>query len=74
MTERHSIEVAKVLLHISEARTRAGKGADVIAKDGADEHLVEALREAEQTLAELHRRVSQGTYYAVADEALRLSF
>lgn len=67
MTERQSIEVEKVLLHVSDARTRARKGADVVAKDGAEEHVVAALRDAEQTLADLHRRLSQGTYYAVSD-------
>jgi len=73
MTERQSSEVEKVLLHISEARTRARRAAQLVEKDGAEPHIVEALRAAEQQLADLHRKVSQGTYYAVADSSLRLA-
>lgn len=73
MKEGHSSEVEKVLLHLSDARTRARKAAETVAKDGAEAHVVEALREAEQQLGELHRRLSQGTYYAVPDASLRLA-
>ena len=73
MTERHSSEVEKVLLHIGDARVRARKAADVVAKDGADDYVVAALREAEQQLADLHRKLSQSTYYAVPDESIRLA-
>jgi hypothetical protein len=73
MTERQSSEVEKVLLHISEARTRARRAAELVRKDGAEPHIVEALAAAEQQLAELHRTLSQGTYYAVRDSSLRLA-
>lgn len=73
MTERQYTEVAKVLLHISDARTRARRAADSVEKDGADAHVVEALRESEHHLAELHRKLSQGTYYAVPEMSLRLA-
>lgn len=73
MTEGHSSEVEKVLLHISDARTRARKAAETVEKDGAEEHVVQALRETEEQLAELHRKLSQGTYYAVPDSSLRLA-
>lgn len=73
MTERQSSEVEKVLLHISEARTRARRAADNVQKDGAEAHIVEALSAAEHQLAELHRTLSQGTYYAVVDSSLRLA-
>jgi hypothetical protein len=73
MTEGHSSEVEKVLLHISDARTRARKAAESVEKAGADEHIVQALRESEQQLAELHRKLSQRTYYAVPDSSLRLA-
>lgn len=73
MTERQSSEVEKVLLHISQARTRARRAADVVEKDGAEHHVVEALRQAEQQLADAHRVLSQGTYYAVPDSSLRLA-
>jgi hypothetical protein len=48
MTERQSSEVEKVLLHLSDARTRARRAAEVVAKDGAERHVVEALRATEQ--------------------------
>jgi hypothetical protein len=73
MTERQSGEVEKVLLHISEARTRARRAAELVEKDGAEPHVGAALRRAEQQLADLHRELSQGTYYAVTDSSLRLA-
>jgi hypothetical protein len=73
MTERQSSEVEKVLLHISDARSRAHKAADTCAQDGAEAHIVAALTDAEQQLAELHRKLSRGTYYAVPDKSLKLA-
>lgn len=69
MNERHSSEVEKVLLYIGDARTRARRAADAVRKDGADPHIVAALIDAERELGELHRRLAQGTYYAVGDDA-----
>jgi precorrin-2 methylase len=62
-----------VLLHISDARSRAHKAADTCAQDGTEAHIVAALTDAEQQLAELHRKLSQGTYYAVPDKSLKLA-
>lgn len=73
MTERQSSEVEKVLLHLSDARTRARRAADLVAKDGAEPHIVEALRATEQELAELHRKLAQGTYYAIPESSMRLA-
>lgn len=73
MTERQSSEVERVLLHISDARTRARKATEVVAKDGADAHIIEALQDTERQLAELHRKLSQGTYYATPDSSMRLA-
>jgi hypothetical protein len=73
MTERQSSEVEKVLLHISDARSRARTAAERCAEDGAEAHIVVALTDAEQQLAELHRKLSQGTYYAVPDNSLKLA-
>ncbi len=73
MTERQASEVEKVLLYISDARTRAAKAAEAVAKDGADDHIIAALRESEKQLADLHRRLSQGTYYAVPSDDLKLA-
>jgi hypothetical protein len=73
MTERQSSEVEKVLLYISDARARAQRAAESVHKDGADEHIVAALKDSEQQLADLHRRLSQGTYYAVPDDTLKFA-
>lgn len=73
MTERHSSEVEKVLLYVEDARARAKRAADAVEKDGADAHVVAALRATEQQLAELHTKLAQGTYYAVADATLKLA-
>ncbi len=67
MTERQFSEVERVLLHISDARTRAGTAAKTVEKDGADEHIVAALRDAEQQLGALHRQLTRGTYYAIPE-------
>lgn len=72
MTEKQASEVEKVLLHVSDARSRARKAADACAKDGADAHTVAALRDAEQELHDLHRRLAQSTYYALPDQSLKL--
>lgn len=69
--ERHSSEVEKVLLYLSDARTRARQAADAVEKDGADAHVVNALRATEAGLGELHRTLSQGTYYAIPEASLR---
>lgn len=73
MTERQSSEVEKVLLHVSDARSRARRAAEACAADGADDHIVAALRDAERRLADAHRALAQGTYYAVPDDSLRLA-
>lgn len=73
MTERQSAEIEKVLLYVSDARTRAKRAADAVEKDGAEPHVVAALRETEQQLGELHRKLGQGTYYAVPDSTLKLA-
>jgi hypothetical protein len=46
--------------------------AEAIERDGAEPHLVAALPEAERDLAELHRRLMHGTYWAVPKERLAL--
>jgi len=73
MNEHQSSEVEKVLLYISDARTRAKRAAATIEQDGADAHVVAALKDAERQLGELHRQLAQGTYYAVPDSSLKLA-
>ncbi len=45
----------------------------MLAKDGAEEHFVEALREAEQDLDALSLRLMQKTYFAVTKDQLTLT-
>lgn len=73
MNEHQSSEVEKVLLYISDARTRAKRAAATIEQDGADAHIVAALTDTERQLGELHRQLAQGTYYAVPDSSLKLA-
>lgn len=72
MNEDHFREIEKVLLYVSEARKRAATVADAIARDGAEPHLVEALTAAVQDLEDLHRRLMQGTYWAVPKQQMTL--
>lgn len=72
MNEAHFAEIEKTLLYISEARERADRAARAIARDAAEEHLVEALEETERELLALHRRLMQSTYFAVPKEQLTL--
>lgn len=73
MNEAHFSEIEKTLLYISEARLRAERAAKLIEKDGADAHLVEALREAERELERVGRLLMQQTYFAVPEEQLTIS-
>lgn len=73
MTESHSGEVEKVLLYISDAQERARRASDRIEKDDADAHIVAALRDAQRDLGDLHRRLMQGTYYAVPELTQKLA-
>lgn len=65
MKEASSSEVEKVLLFISDARARAKKARTTLTAEGADEHVLEALDRAEESLSDTHRRLMQGTYFAV---------
>jgi hypothetical protein len=72
MNEAHFREIEKTLLFISEARKRAERAAANIESDGAEPHLVEALRQAERELEELGRFLMQQTYFAVPSEQLTI--
>lgn len=73
MNEGQSSEVEKVLLYIGDARTRAKRAAAAVEKEGADPHIVAALADAERELADLHRRLAKGTYYAIPKSSLKLA-
>ena len=65
MNEAHFGEIEKVLLYVSEARERAGRAREALEKDQAEPHLVAALRDCEEHMRQEHRRLMQGTFYAV---------
>jgi hypothetical protein len=67
MDERHFGEIERVMLNLSHARDRALKAAKELKADGAQPHLVEALVRAATAMGDTHRRLMQGTYYAVLD-------
>jgi hypothetical protein len=66
-------EVEKVLLHVGDARARAGRAAERLEKVGVDPDVAAALRDVQRDLDELHRRLSQATYYALPDTELKLA-
>jgi hypothetical protein len=75
MSESPYAEIEVVLLLVVEACERAGNAARGLAADGAEPHLVEALREAERELVGLHRRLMDRAYFAAPvrpHEQLRL--
>jgi hypothetical protein len=67
MNEAHFSEIEKVLLYITDARERAAKAAQELAKVGAEPHLVSSLEETERSLKDLHRTLMQSTYFAVVE-------
>lgn len=72
MNEAHFAEIEKALLYISDARERAERTLKALEKDGAEGHLVEAVRTAEADLGALHKRLMQQTYFAVPKSQLSL--
>jgi hypothetical protein len=72
MNEEHFAEIEKTLLFISEARKRAERAAASIESDGAEPHLVTALKQTERELEELGRRLMQQTYFAVPNDQLSI--
>jgi len=71
--EAHSSEIEKVLLFVSDAQERARRASERIEQDGADPHLVAAVREANAQLGAVHRRLMQQTFYAVPEPAQQLA-
>lgn len=61
-------EVEKTLLYISEARVRADQARKRLEADGAELHLIKAVRESEQVLEAEHKRLMQATYFAVPSD------
>lgn len=72
MNESHFAEVEKTLLYVSEARERAERAVQILERDDAERHLIEALEDAERELLGLHRRLMQATYFAVPKHQLTI--
>ena len=73
MTEDNSREVERALLFISDAQERARRASQRIEKDGTDPDTAAALGKAQEELGEVHRRLMQGTYYAIPPAAQQLA-
>ena len=73
VNEAHMAEIERAMFVVSGARKRLERTAELLAKDGAEDHLVEALREAERELDALSLRLMQKTYFAVSKDQLTLS-
>lgn len=73
MQDESSTEVEKVLLFISDARGRAKKARARLATEQADQHVIEALEKAERSLADAHKQLMQGTYFAVPEQNEQLA-
>jgi hypothetical protein len=66
MPEQHSAEVEKALLSIGDARDCTEAAGERLARAGAEGQVIDALRDAERDLTELHTRLTKRTYYASA--------
>jgi hypothetical protein len=73
VNEGHMAEIERAMFVVSGARRRLDRTAQMLERDGAEEHLVEALREAERDLDALTLRLMQKTYFAVAKDQLTLT-
>jgi hypothetical protein len=64
------IDVA--MLYIEEARARTERAAAEMRKLGAEQHLIDAMDQAQEELSDLARRLRQGTFFAVPKEQLKI--
>jgi len=65
MTERQFSEVERVLLAIGDAAARSRRAAVAVASDRAEQHVVDALHLAHESLSRVYSDLAQRTYYAV---------
>jgi len=70
--EAHYAEIDAAMLYIEEARARTERAAAALRKNGADEHLIEALERTQAELSDVARKLRQGTLFAVPSAQLRL--
>jgi hypothetical protein len=65
-------QVDVVLLYIEEARRRSEKAAAELRAAGAEDFLIEALEQSQETLSQTAKKLIQGTFFAVPDAQLTL--
>jgi hypothetical protein len=72
LDEKYFEEIDVAMLYIEEARRRAETAAAALRRDGADQHLIDALEGTERELSDAARRLRQGTFFAVPKEQLSI--
>lgn len=72
MDEKHFEEIDVAMLYIEEARKRTERAATALRADGAEQHLIAALKRTEEELSDVARRLRQGPFFAVPKEQLHL--
>jgi hypothetical protein len=72
LDEKHFEEIDVAMLYIEEARKRAEIAAAALRREGAEQHLIEALERSERELSDVARRLRQGTFFAVPKEQLSI--
>lgn len=65
MDEAYFAEIDVAMLYIEEARARAERAAASLRAADAEQHLIDAVEEAQTELSEVARRLRQGTLFAV---------
>jgi len=63
--EAHYLEIDAVMLFVEEARARAERAAEKMRKEGAEQHLIEAVDQVQADLSDDARRFRQSTLFAV---------
>ena len=72
LDEEHFEEIDVAMLYIEEARRRAESAAAALRRNGAEQHLIDALEASERELSDVARRLRQGTFFAVPKEQLSI--
>lgn len=66
--EDHAREVERALMYIAQAQRKSAEIASALAKGGAEERLVIALRTAASALRAEHNRLLNRTHFPVPDD------
>lgn len=65
MNEEHFAEIDATMLYIEEARARTERAVLALKRTGGEQHLIDALEEAQEQLSSAARYLRQGTLFAV---------